>query len=512
MTPSPQQQAVIDFVANERGSAFVEAVAGFGKTTTLVAALAEAKGSVGFVAYNTKIVADIKAKVAPLNLGNRVRVGTFHSFGLNTWRQAYKNVKCGPEAALEKAQMTVGYLKLNDPTSRKYQLRDFVPNLISLAKQRALGLHGSLDDTSEWYKIVEHFDLAYELEDEGLVPEGVDLAIEGLKFHQRAAPDIIDFDDMIYMPIVSGIKVWRNDVVFVDEAQDTNPARRAYVRKMIGNYGRAIFVGDRHQAIYGFTGADNDAVDQIIRDFRCKQLPLTITYRCPKAVVAKAQEIVSHIQAHESAPEGLVHRIDYNNFLELARPDEAMRHLQSTDAILCRKTKPLVTLAFSLIRAGVPCHVEGRDIGAGLVALLKRFQNARTLVAMLDRMKAYGERQCEKLKAKGKNAQAESLADRIETVVVIAKGSNTVQEVKDKIHDLFQDGEHERKPSLTLSTVHKSKGREWPRVFVLGENVWMPGPWARQTWEVDQEMNLIYVAYTRSQNELVLIDMPPDAL
>lgn len=504
-TPSPQQQAVIDFVANERGSAFVEAVAGAGKTTTLIDALAGAKGSVAFAAYNTKIAAEIKAKVAPMGFGNRVRVGTFHSFGLGAWRQAYRDVQIDEP---KKAEMVAAKLKLdnNGLPDRRHELASFVPKLISLAKSAALGLHGSLDDESQWYKIVEHHDMSYDLEDEALVPLGVRLAIEGLKYHRELAPKIIDFDDMLYMPVVSGIKVWRNDIVFVDEAQDTNPVRRAYARKMIGNYGRAIFVGDRHQAIYGFTGADNDAVDQIIKDFNCVQLPMTTTYRCPKAVVAKAQEIVSHIQAHESAPMGSVTRIDIEEF------HRDSHELATNDAILCRKTKPLVSLAFQLIRAGVPCHVEGRDIGAGLIDLLKRFRSAKTTASLMDRLRAYGDRQFEKLKAKGKNAQAESLMDRVETVLVVAKTCETVEQIGAKIRDMFQDGENERRPTLTLSTCHKAKGREWPRVFILGANAWMPGPWARQEWERTQEFNLLYVSYTRAQNELIFIDVPPDAV
>lgn len=511
-TPSLQQQAVIDFVAKGSGSAFVEAVAGAGKTTTLIDALAGARGSVAFAAYNRKIADEIKAKTAHMNLGNRVRIGTFHSFGLNTWRQAHRNVQSGPDAARQKAQMTEQKFGLDDKTKPEYLLRSFVPHLISLAKQRAIGLYGSVDDAKLYYDIVDHFDMAYDLEDEALIPRGIELAIAGLKYHREIAADIIDFDDMIYMPIVSGVKVWQNDIVFVDEAQDTNPARRAYVRKMLNpRWGRAIFVGDRHQAIYGFTGADNDAVDLIIRDFGCKSLPMTTTYRCPKAVVAKAQEVVSHIHAHQTAPEGSVHTIELEQLFKLSQPDEAMRHLQPTDAILCRKTKPLVDTAFALLRMGVPCHVEGRDIGAGLIALIDKYKTAKTLRNMLARLGAYGEQRSEKLRAKGRGEQAEALMDRISTIAVIAEKCQTVDELKGKIEAMFQDSEREPKKTLTLSTVHKSKGREWPRVFVLGANAWMPGPWARQVWEQQQETNLMYVAYTRAQSELVFINVPAEA-
>lgn len=507
-TPSPQQQALIDFPRTGKGSVFGEAVAGAGKTTTAMWAVANMTGSVAVMAFNKAAAVEFEHKAAELglNFGNRVRFGTCHSFGLNGWRYVHKNVKCGPEPAKLKTEMTAKHLGLGD----RDPLRTFVPRLISFAKQRALGLHGSLDDVSAWYDIVEHYDMAYELEDEGLIPRGVELAIKGIKYHQEISPDIIDFDDMIYMPVVSGIRMWQNDWVVGDEWQDANAARRALARKMLKWNGRAMFIGDRHQAIYGFTGADNDSIDVTIREFKCAELPLTVTYRCPKAVVTEAQKVVSHIVAHDSAPEGVVRTLPLDAGGE--EPDFTGyvndKLLTPTDAILCRKTKPLVAMAFSLIRAGVPCHVEGKDIGAGLIAMVKKFDRAKTLEAMLKRMDAHVERHGEKLRAKGREGQAESLEDRAATIHVIAEQCKTVDELKDKITSMFEDGDKQARKTLTLATVHKSKGREWPRVFILGRNAWMPGPWARQAWEQEQEMNLIYVAVTRAQQELVFINVP----
>lgn len=497
---SPQQQHVVDFVRDGTGSAFVEAVAGAGKTFTLLQALSVTSGDVAFAAYNKKIADEIKTKIAKMNCGNRVRVGTFHSFGLGTWRRIHPNVKCGPEAADRKAKLTVDRLSLDRNIS------SLVLKLISLAKQRALGLYGSIDDTSKWYDIVDHFDLTYELEDDTLLPLVVEKAIEGIKYHREISDTLIDFDDMIYMPVVTGSKVWTNNFVFVDEAQDTNPARRAYVRKMLGHRGRAIFVGDRHQAIYGFTGADNDAVDLIINEFKCKTLPLTVTYRCPKKVVEKARSVVNHIVAHVSAPEGEVETMWLDDFFK--QGELAKMNLTSNDAILCRKTKPLIDMAFALLRNNIPCHVEGRDIGASLETLLNKFASAKTLDGLLSRLEAHSDSQFQKLTAKNKQPQAEALKDRIETVLAIAQQCKTIDELRASIRRMFVDETTgTSRPTLTLSTVHKSKGREWPRVFILGANLWMPGPWAKQDWEIEQEFNLMYVAYTRAQERLVFVNV-----
>ena len=66
--PSPQQIAVYDWTSNGTGSAVIEAVAGAGKTTTLINLLDRTNGEVAFMAYNKKIAEEIAIKAAPLKL------------------------------------------------------------------------------------------------------------------------------------------------------------------------------------------------------------------------------------------------------------------------------------------------------------------------------------------------------------------------------------------------------------------------------------------------------------
>lgn len=96
----------------------------------------------------------------------------------------------------------------------------------------------------------------------------------------------------------------------------------------------------------------------------------------------------------------------------------------------------------------------------------------------------------------------------METLFTIMDNCKDLDELTTKIDFLFQDTENGHEQSLTLSSVHKSKGREWQRVFVLGHNVYMPSKFARMPWQIEQEENLIYVAYTRAQSELVLVHVP----
>ena len=56
---------------------------------------------------------------------------------------------------------------------------------------------------------------------------------------------------------------------------------------------------------------------------------------------------------------------------------------------------------------------------------------------------------------------------------------------------------------VTLCSSHRSKGLEWDTVYLLGRDELMPSPFARQAWQMDQEVNLIYVSITRAKKTLV---------
>src|SRR6202035_4049275 len=107
--------------------------------------------------------------------------------------------------------------------------------------------------------------------------------------------------------------------------------------------------------------------------------------------------------------------------------------------------------------------------------------------------------------------QAEALADRVDTIFALMQGCETIDALKARINAMFVDSDNEPRPTLTLSTVHKAKGREWTRVYVLGMHQYMPSKWARQQWQKQQETNLIYVALTRAMSELIVVDVAAKA-
>lgn len=311
----------------------------------------------------------------------------------------------------------------------------------------------------------------------------------------RISWEVVD-EDVVSLE-VENTNMYVGDGIATHNCQDTNPTRREMAKRMLEPNGRTIFIGDRHQSIFGFTGADNDSIDQIARDFNAVTLPLTVTYRCPKSVVDVARRYVSHITAHESAPEGMYTQQPYEVLCDQLLPG---------DAVLCRYTKFLVSTCFKLIRLGKPARIEGRAIGAGLIALARKWK-VKKLDTLVERLRVWEQREVAKAEAKKQERKVLEIKDKSETMYVLIarameQGIQDVDGLCALISSIFDDDVVDHKSMITLCSVHRSKGHEWSRVFILGLDELM-GRECFQPWQTAQERNLQYVAVTRAQELLV---------
>jgi len=291
----------------------------------------------------------------------------------------------------------------------------------------------------------------------------------------------------------------------IDEAQDTNATRREMAKRMLKPGGRLVAVGDPHQAIFGFTGADNRSLDLIRQIFSAATMSLSVSWRCPQAVVAVARQYVDHIHAASTALEGSVSSLTYRQMLDTIQPG---------NAVLCRFNAPLVELCFRLIRAGKAAKIEGREIGKGLVDLVGRWK-VKSLDAFETKLIKWDAR--ERAKAGNDEAKLARHEDKQATIVCLLErareqGLQTVVEMQTMVSGMFADTALEGSAGqVILSSVHKSKGLEWPVVHILGRGEILPSPRAVQEWQKEQEINLAYVAVTRAQEALIDVAMPTPA-
>lgn len=318
----------------------------------------------------------------------------------------------------------------------------------------------------------------------------------------------IDFDDQIWLPLELDISAekagYQFDYVFIDETQDLNMAKIELAIKMCKQNGSIIAVGDRYQSIYGFTGADSEAIPKIITRLQAKVFPLSICYRCPKSHVILAQQFVPHIEyatlqnSIKEAIEGSIEDIGLEKLIKDAN---------NGDKVICRNSAPLVHPCFELIRHGKKATILGRDIGKQLENLMIKIKG-KTLNDFMNRLERWKEKQVEKLESK--NLSIDRVMDQYETLKVLSEDCDEIEEVLAKIKAIFSDNDKE---GIIFSTIHKAKGLEVETkensVYIImsyNGKALMPSPWAKKPWEFEQERNLQYVAYTRGKNRMYLVD------
>jgi DNA helicase-2/ATP-dependent DNA helicase PcrA len=476
---SPMQKNVFDFVENKTGNAIITAVAGSGKSTTIIEAMNRLpQGSTAiFLAFNKSIADELKAK--------GVNARTFHSL---TYAPVMRHTGCNNVDGDKLRKLA----KQNLTGDEEFTYSQFITRLVGLGRQAGIGCLVP-DTENAWLDLVTYHDLELESESATL-PRALELASELLAWSNKSTS--VDFDDMLYIPVRDGLSLPKFDFVFVDEAQDTNAIQRALLRKLLHKESRLVAVGDPSQAIYGFRGADSDSLNVLAEEFSCTRLPLTVSYRCPKAVVRYAAQWVNHIEAASGAAEGEVLSLDTN---------WSTSTFQSGDLVVCRSTKPIIELAYRMMRDKVRARILGRDIGAGLKALVQKMK-ASGIESLQTKLETWGEREAEKAIAKQQDAKAESVRDKVDALMCLIEGlpetSRTIPELTRVIDQLFAGSDTD---VVTLCTIHKAKGLEAKRVFWLNRNA-CPAKWARQDWQRQQEVNLCYVAATRAQETLVLIE------
>lgn len=497
--PSPQQEAIAQFAVNDTRNLENEAVAGSGKTTSNVylASKLPSHLRVAAMVFNKRNAIDMQKK-----LPEHVVASTAHSAAFKDVMRATKGVKVDDKNRkmwdLFNAELHT--LKENDKeaTADELQLNGSeIIRLVSLVKNTLKEpTDANLNQLSDHHGILLN----------GAQEDAYKTVRTLMQKSDEIGAQLIDFDDMVNYPArgeVAGRKyaVTQYDLLLVDEAQDTNKAQQEYYLKA-GK--RIIFVGDRGQAIYGFRGADVDAMDNLSNALHAEKLPLSVCYRCAKSIVALAKEIVPQIEWAPNAPEGTVKTIDADAFMPNVKPG---------DMVLCRLNAPLVAPAFELIRNGIKATILGKEIGVGLLTLVNKVQrkhgiDGTELLLILSKLAEYGAGEALRLRAARKENQATMLEDQVETLIALASGCETVSQLKVRIagdpargiKGIFSDDVE----GTVFSSVHKAKGHEADNVFILRPDL-MPFPKAREPWQKVQEMNIKYVAITRAKKNLTWV-------
>jgi len=468
MNWSKYQQGAFDFDIKDHNGLLINAVAGSGKSTVIEECIRRQPplGSIGSFAFNVTIKDEMKLRLADLV---HVDVRTLNGLGYLACREGLrKYIKIDRDKVEKILRFDVlNGVKDDEDKAAFYQARYwivkmvglcqanmlFAPNymeVFELADRQGIDMPTKLTETQLWGLFAETYRRCWE------------------------KTNVMSFDDQIAMPLYYNWDLPIYTRMYIDETQDLTTAQIELV-----NRAKAIctFVGDPYQSIYSFRGADRLAIAKIRA--QTTELPLSVCYRCAKAIVRDAQQIVPHIEYWEGSPEGICDQISRKNF----KPVDG-------DVVLCRTTAPLVKDCLARIRAGLKATVKGRDIGDGLISLLDEDDRTPSaeMVLILESKGPKGFQSDEARMARN---------DKVDTIKALAEQCATVGEIRKAIKDIFDDNE---KPGVLYSTIHKAKGCEWDRGFLIHPEL-IPHKLAKTPEALEQERNLDYVWRTRFRKE-----------
>lgn len=495
-TYSKYQKDIFDFVKNGQGNAVVEASAGAGKSTTLIKCLdfIDEDKTILMSAFNTDIVSVLKRKTKDFT---NVNCATLHSIGRTMLQRNYPKDELTLDELKYKSYLNTNIKSLSSIDTYSLSKKDFgrymknIETFVNFGRAYLCQTVKDLDIIEDRYGI-------------DTVADEKEVALDVMEYGKTDLSKI-DFTDMIWLPNVLFCKPigMKYDWIMLDEVQDLSVCQREIILKCRKINTRMILVGDKKQCIFSFSSADPQSFEKLKDIPNTITLPLSISYRCAENIVNFAKKLVPSIEPNDDGRHG---EIKYNTQID---------DIQDGDMVLCRNNAPLMQVYVDLIKQGKKCFIRGKDIGLNMKNAVKT-TGMDTLNVKLDKdgvfVRLYDELfdAINDIMGKYNVTYADAVEtsfvarklDIIKALETLSNNINTSKELIDKISDIFSD---KKKGGISLSTIHKAKGLEANNVYIVCNSL-MPSEMAKKDWEIEQEYNLMYVAYTRAKNILGFVD------
>lgn len=475
-----QQEAIFADVVGTPANMVIEARAGCGKSSTCREAMWRLKETqhdcrVGYAVFNKANADEFRADCPP-----GVNVGTIHAMGRAAINRAF------PAELL---------------TTKSYAILDSSPAGAKLPKwmRRAASIvaghaknYAIMPDDEDIETVLANIIAHHDINTWGKASSVIEWAIFVLEGSLKQT-HIIDFDDMLWLPLALGLEFDPCDVMFLDEVQDWNATQHRLIPQLCPS-GLIIAVGDSRQAIYAWRGADPESMLRLRDQFSARptgmvERKLTLTFRCPQSHVALAQRIVPDIQAHASNREGVI--VDG---LELPN---VMGRLQPGDKMLCPTNAPLISTAIQLLKMRRKVLVKGRGVSDSLLSVLRQAQPGATIAQTAVNVQRWSHKELDRLsEMEGVEDVVEGLLDRVAGLQAIMSSCDSPGDIEPLIHVLCADEFSAN--AINLSTIHRAKGSEADTVYLLQP----PERTLEIEWQILQRENLQYVALTRSKSFL----------
>jgi superfamily I DNA/RNA helicase len=490
MTDHPlthEQEAVVEAAATTSDNLIVKSLAGTGKSHTLrLTERAVDRQPIMYLVFNTNNALKIMSLEQMATERRQIKDGhsedpddrclstttvrTLNSCGHRIWAQSQsKNLRVDGEKSRTILKGIIDSAP-KDHRDAIWSVFTEVTSAVSLAKALGYVPEGAYPNAKRLITQTQFHHHLDEVPDD-LTVDLIDAVL--LRSIKQSYDGLVDFDDQVYMPALFGGAFPQFPLVLVDEAQDLSPVNYMLLERLAK--GRLIGVGDPWQNIYGFRGAKAGGMEAAAAKWKCTTLNLSISFRCPSAIVKNVHWRVPHFQW--STEGGSVEKPDK---LEVGNiPDEA--------TIICRNNAPLFAFAMRLLSSGRSISIAGSDIGPRLIKIMGKFgPESLNRNGTLAAIENWLEHKREK--------ESKSAEDIAECMRVFANQGKTLGQAIGYAEHLFK-----QTGKIYLTTGHKAKGLEWDTVVHLD-------PWLVRKNQTDQEMNLDYVISTRSRDRLIEIE------
>lgn len=287
------------------------------------------------------------------------------------------------------------------------------------------------------------------------------------------------------------------DIIFLDEAQDTNSVTLALVLEQATcKSAGVILVGDTHQSIYAWRHAV-DAMEQVAtRATWC--FPLTESFRFGPGIAMDASIILNELKDDPVALSGRAASTDKpTNF-----------------AVLARTNATLIASALEKARTGMAIHFAGTSAKGNwdpfvpykfqLTLDIYRLWNDQARLVRDSYMKKFKsfEEVEEHARGEGEHRHGRDIELALQIELVKEHG----RAIPKFLDLLRRQSCSPEEAGLTFSTVHRAKGREWDAVHILDDFINPGDQEALQALSPavrTEEFNILYVAITRAKKKLL---------
>ena len=462
--PTNEQIQAIDLFRTG-DSLKINAYAGTGKTATLVM-LAQSTPRQGvYLAFNRSLADEARTKFPA-----SVTCWTTHQL-------AYRSIE---EVLRRNRDKMFGAVNANYVAERLSLERLIVNKIFGISpRQRGALILETLrqfQHSADWNITTDHVPIWGKME-ELFVSDLEAIQFDAIANAKRLWQVMTDHRDPAPLGHNGYYKLWAlsdphipGDFILLDESQDTNGAMLGVLNNQ---HAQKVYVGDRYQQIYEWRGA----VNAMERVSTCHVSTLTRSFRFGPLIADAATIILARL--------GETNRIRGN-------PDiDSKMECRKPDVVLCRSNVGIIEVLLKALDAGIRPYVIGEQ--GEILRLLKGVAQLKAGYPT-DLPELFGFSRWYEVVEFSETEEGRHLAMLVQ--LVNCYGEDCLIRMLSEMH------QNEQNADLIISTVHKAKGRQWPRVLI--QNDFALGESKREDSDGinAEELRLIYVGLTRAQFEV----------